>query len=89
METARTLRPTPFDVIAKLYVRFGESQHATRRVLYAHKFRWGKVYAKQKNLEAALDYYNKAQMEFSTKVVFFVRLVTLASHTEPLRKPSV
>lgn len=49
VEKAQALRPTPFDVIAKIYVR------------------WGKVFAKQKDLSTALEYYGKAQMEFATK----------------------
>jgi len=49
VEKTKELRPTPFDVLAKIYVR------------------WGKVYAKQKDLATALEYYAKAQMEFSTK----------------------
>jgi len=49
IDKARELRPTPFDLIAKIFVR------------------WGKVHAKRKDLGAAIEYFQKAQMEFHTK----------------------
>lgn len=51
IEKARAARPTPFDLIAKIFVR------------------WGKIYVKRKDLGTALEYYEKAQMEFKTKDV--------------------
>lgn len=63
VEAARALRPTPFETIAKIYVR------------------WGKVYAHKKNpgfnLGTAIEYYEKAQLEFSTKEIERVIKTTL------------
>lgn len=59
VEAAQKLRPTPFDVIAKIYVR------------------WGNIYKNQKDLAKAIEYFEKAQMENSTREV--ERLIKITS----------